>query len=312
MRHLHSRSQMTHADDSAETDVLVANERRDASTDRASCVSRVPSFCAAAWLVVCATLIILFACADAEARRRLTHLHWLPYLLPRTPSWLWDGIHSLASDTNGGMWHYDSMVQPDVVNYVFRAHGAYGSLLDVSCNLGFMLERMARIRPQAHHYGTDVSRKMVAATRERCTQCKAVAPFDLALLANDEDVARAAGAHPLAPGLPATFDLVVVSDVLYFVPFGRWPPYVCRLLPGAWLRASQRRAMTALQRLARREVVFSDHEDNPLVVDFLSANGAVRRPMRRGGRTRSIWTALGTAGTENSAPGGAAAPSTSR
>ena len=167
-----------------------------------------------------------------------------------------------------------------------------------------MLARLEALNPRAQHYGTDVSAAMVAATRVRCAKCAAVVQFDLATLLDADSTSRA-GVQPLARGLPATFDVVVVSDVLYFMPFARLPPVAGRLVPKAWLRASQRRFFDALVRLARRAVVFSDHEDNPLVVDFLAAHGARRacaRPPPRASaptpphrRARCVWTTDGRA-----------------
>ena len=159
-----------------------------------------------------------------------------------------------------------------------------------------MLARLQQANPQAQHYGTDISPTVLALARARCPQCAALAPFDLATLLDDE-IASQAGVQPLAAGLPTAVDLVVVSDVLFYMPYGHLPPALGWLVPAAWLRPSQRQLFDALARLARREVIFSDHEDNPSVVDFLEANGAKRVQLRRHNkaRARSVWTATGRA-----------------
>lgn len=201
--------------------------------------------------VVCSGLMLLLL--PSEARRRAMNLHWLPYILPYTPVWLWDYLHGLAA-TRGGMWRYTSDVQPQLVTYILQAHSGYASLLDVACNMGFMLARLQRARPMARHFGSDISRTMISRARLRCPACAGLVQFDLARLANNESAAAAAGVHPLAPGLPKVVDLLVVSDVLYFMPFGNVPPIFTPLLPASAVRAAQRRLMDALVRLARKEV----------------------------------------------------------
>ena len=214
------------------------------------------------------------------------------------------------------MWRYGPSVQAEVTRYVLERHADYASALDIGCNVGFMLARLqvkpycttnpnvvmlARLQeanPRAQHYGTDISPTVVAAARERCPQCAAVVPFDLAALL-DEETASQAGVRPLAAGLPTAVDVVIVSDVLFYMPYGHLPPALGRLVPSAWLRPSQRRLFDALARLARREVIFSDHEDNPGVIDFLESNGATRVQLRGRNRAsgRSVWTAAGRAPT---------------
>jgi len=229
-----------------------------------------------------------------DARQRLLNLHWMPYVLPRTPASLWDHLHRKGG--NGGIWHYREDVHAEIVRYVHDSHASYASLLDVACNLGFMLASFQRIRPRAAHYGTDVSPLMVTAARRRCPVCNATAAFDLASLALDSAVANDAGSCPLAHGLPASFDLVIVSDVLYYMPFASLPPIFSRVIPSVMLRASQKRLFDALTRLARQEVIFSTHQDNPMVIDFLEANGAVRKlAMSRRGVPLYVWTAAGRA-----------------
>ena len=60
----------------------------------------------------------------------------------------------------------------------------------------------------------------------------------------------------LPASFPTSFDVIIVSDVLYYIPYGGWPPALinARLVPASWLRPAQRRFFTRLQSLARAEV----------------------------------------------------------
>ena len=102
--------------------------------------------------------------------------------------------------------------------------------------------------------------------------------YDLATLVIDEKAARSAGNVSITDEqgrvLPPSYDVVIVSDVLFFMPWAGLPPAANRFVPTSWLRASQKRLFDALTRMAKRVVVFSDHENNPYVVDFLQAMGA--------------------------------------
>ena len=81
----------------------------------------------------------------------------------------------------------------------------------------------------------------------------------------------------LPAAFPTEFDLVVVSDVLYFIAWDGFPPVLCNVLPPTLLRAAHRRFFDALRILASREIIFSDHQGNKCVVDFLRSVGASRR-----------------------------------
>ena len=146
-------------------------------------------------------LLLLVLSLKPETRRRLFRLHWLPYVLPRAPGWLWDFMHWSARH-EGGMWRYGPSVQAEITRYVLERHAGYASALDMGCNEGFMLARLQAANPQAQHYGTDISPTVVAAARTRCPQCAAVVPFDLAALL-DGETASLAGVRPLAAGLLA-------------------------------------------------------------------------------------------------------------
>ena len=105
-------------------------------------------------------LLLLVLSLKPETRRRLFRLHWLPYVLPRAPGWLWDFMHSSARH-EGGMWRYGPSVQAEVTRYVLERHAGYASALDMGCNEGFMLARLQAANPQAQHYGTDISPTVV-------------------------------------------------------------------------------------------------------------------------------------------------------
>lgn len=185
----------------------------------------------------------------------------------------------------GGMWRYNAAtVQTDVTDYVLTHCGNYSTLLDVAVNHGYMINRLQHARPKAEHWGTDISRHMVGAAAVRCERCAGFGTMDLNKL-------------ELPNGFPKAFDVVVVSDVLFFMAWAGLPPAACRVLPSSVLRASQRRFFRSLTRLAIRQVVFSDHEDNPCVVDFLKGVGAVRKPTvaTKHRRARSVWIAKGDA-----------------
>ena len=244
----------------------------DASSRRACCL-----------VVLLATTLIALLRTSPEMRRRAVSGLWLPYVLPansRMRERLWDQIHKTANDSEGGVWHYKPTVHMEVTNYVLRAHRNYSSILDVAVNQGYMLARLARVRPRARHYGSDVSGVMVAAAQKRCPKCK-IMQYDLARLFDE----RGADVLPVA-------DVVIVSDVLNFMPWAGLPAYFSHALPARARRASQRTFWRRLLELARDEVVFSDHQNNPLVVDFLTAMNATRRwPHPH----TPVWTAKGTA-----------------
>ena len=91
--------------------------------------------------IVVLLLSLLLLSLKSETRRRLFRLHWLPYVLPRSPAWLWDFMHWSASH-EGGMWRYGPSVQAEVTRYVLERHAGYASALDMGCNEGFMLARL--------------------------------------------------------------------------------------------------------------------------------------------------------------------------
>ena len=113
---------------------------------------------------------------------------------------------------------------------------------------------------------------MVRRARRRCPQCH-VAVVDAAALA-------------LPDGWPDSYDVVLVSDVLYYIPFAGVPQMVASENRNV---AASKPWFAAVSRLARREVVFSAHQNNPWVRAMLRANGA--QQLSPGG----AWALAGTA-----------------
>ena len=85
---------------------------------------------------------------------------------------------------------------------------------------------------------------------------------------------------------PDSYDVVLVSDVLYYIPFAGVPQMVASENRNV---AASKPWFAAVSRLARREVVFSAHQNNPWVRAMLRANGA--RQLSPGG----AWVLAGTA-----------------
>ena len=98
---------------------------------------------------------------------------------------------------------------------------------------------------------------MVRRARRRCPRCF-VEVFDAATL-------------DLPDGWPVSYDVVLVSDVLYYIPFAGVPQMVASENRNV---AASKPWFAAVANLARREVVFSAHQNNPWVRAMLRANGA--------------------------------------
>jgi len=238
---------------------------------------------------VAAVATCLFAAVLIFAQLGGSSFTWLAYLFPYP--FVWDGIIHNRDNSGGGVWHYNDFVpHPELTCYVMTHHHNRTSLLDVACNAGYMLSRLQEARPKALHFGIDISARMTALARERCPACNIV-QADLSSLQYQQDIGELA---------VSAVDLVLVSDVLYYIPYARWPPLLLngRLVPKSFVRTAQRRFFEHLTSLSREEVVFSDHQSNAAVVDFLRLNGATQLP-RRGG----LWVARGTAPSDEGARG---------
>ena len=97
------------------------------------------------------------------------------------------------------------------------------------------------------------------------------------------------GSFQAPHGFPATFDVVVVSDVLYYIPWGGWMPvlHVLGMVPRFLYRPSQQRFYANLASMARKAVVFSNHQGNRIALDFFHAIGAQK--------IDDVWIVNGTA-----------------
>mmetsp|Transcript_41735 Transcript_41735/g.104152 ORF Transcript_41735/g.104152 Transcript_41735/m.104152 type:complete len:256 (+) Transcript_41735:146-913(+) len=211
---------------------------------------------------------------------------WVVYLLPFGPRHIWDSLHASATN-EGGLWHYEKNVHREFDDYISKTHQDFRSLWDTSCNTGFLLTCLAQKYPEARHYGSDISPLMVNVTKRRCDSRCIVAPFDLFSMQDPDS--------RLPRGFPPAFDLVIVSDVLFYGNWGGLPPLVWQysLLP-SWLVASRRRAFwNRLTHLACSEVLLSNHQKNRAVLRLMVAMGAT--PVLP---DKLIWTAKGTAAHE--------------
>ena len=192
---------------------------------------------------------------------------WLAYVFPTQT--VWDRVHAGGATRH---WREHAGTQAVLVAEINQRHPAYASFLDLGCSRGFILAQLASQRPHAAHYGGDISPRMVRRARRRCPRCF-VEVVDAAALA-------------LPGGWPDSYDVVLVSDLLYYIPYGGLPQVVSS--ENRNVEAS-RPWFAAVSRLARREVVFSAHQNNPWVRAMLRASGA--RQLSPGG----AWVLAGTA-----------------
>ena len=192
---------------------------------------------------------------------------WLAYVFPTQT--VWDRVHKGAATAH---WREHAGTQAVLVAEINQRHPAYASLLDLGCSRGYILAQLASQRPHAAHYGGDISPRMVRRARRWCPRCF-VEVVDAATL-------------DLPDNWPDSYDVVLVSDVLYYIPFAGVPQMVAS--ENRNIEAS-RPWFAAVSRLARREVVFSAHQNNPWVRAMLRASGA--RQLSPGG----AWVLAGTA-----------------
>lgn len=187
---------------------------------------------------------------------------------------MWDAMHSDAekSDQSGGRWHYSESS--------FRTHGlqrymrsvlaeeSNSSVLDVACSVGVDLHLLEGECPDCTLYGSDISRVMVEATEDRCGSCR-VQQFDIGQMQFEN--AR----YDAFAGV-SVFDYVMVSDVLLYIEWGGWKPVwfalcsLCSFFAQGYFRAFA----TNIAALARRQVIFSSHQNNSVALWFFEATGA--------------------------------------
>ena len=203
---------------------------------------------------------------------------------------MWDIVYSTKSAADSTeLWGYtDGMTpHPELVSYI--AAREYDSVLDAACSVGLMIGKLAMLHPDRSHYGTDISTAMAKASAQRCAVCH-VGTFDLSGMQHIETVRRRAP-RGFPREFPTSFDYVYLSDVLYYIAWDGIPPalYHSGLAKDDGESLSQRRFWKRLLALARKEVVFSDHQQNERVVRFLRKMGAEWRAHDR------VWVARGTA-----------------
>jgi|EP00802_Teleaulax_amphioxeia_P020666 hypothetical protein len=217
-------------------------------------------------------VLVLFALLIAleDSFHLSTRRVWLAHVLPQSSD-VWDNIHEQGQKLGeGGVFGYGNWLknQPSI-RYLLR-QPKYARLADMSSSVGIILATLQESNPGAEHFGSDISRVMVNATQQRCRQCH-VAQFDVGRFQAPEGEAV-----PYA--FPGTFDYVLVEDVLYYIAWGGWPPFVLRICEPCRRMAltHQKRWLDRVKALTRRKVVISAHQENPIVVDMLRALGATQ------------------------------------
>lgn len=214
---------------------------------------------------------------------------WICYLFPGS-RFLWDSAQNVHVDSGqnhgAGVWNYSSNVHMEITDYIDLFLHQHNSVWDVSCNYGFMLQRLIANRPQVKYYGSDVSQAMVDRTAQRCPAATTF-PLDLHVFAKGP-VARSHDDQPerslaqleqhatTEPQILPVADIIIVSDVLYYIGFGGWAPIFFQMgaVPYAWLERPFRLFADGLAAQARCFIVFSNHQNNPLALKFFKTVGA--------------------------------------
>jgi hypothetical protein len=214
---------------------------------------------------------------------------WLAHVLAQSPE-IWDNIHEEGQKLGeGGVWGYDLRLKDKPSVRFLQTAPKYDRLADMSSSIGIVLSTLQELNPAADHFGSDISRVMVNQTKQRCKKCL-VAQFDLG------NFQRPAG-EVVPYVFPGTFDYVLVEDVLYYIAWGGWPPFLLRICEPCRRMAltHQRRWMQRVKAITRRKVIFSDHQKNPIVVDMLMGLGATFQ--------QGVYLINGTAGVGDGTAG---------
>ena len=200
---------------------------------------------------------------------------WLAYVLPLRP--LWDAVHAGGATRH---WREHAATQAVLVAEINQRHPAYASLLDLGCSR----RAVASSRGKKGCFFAARQKAQARALRRR-HQSKDGPPR----ATNLSPVSRRRSSTPRNSPCrrwPDSLDVVLVSDVLYYIPFAGVPQMVASENRNV---AASRPWFAAVSRLARREVVFSSHQNNPWVRAMLRAAGA--RQLSPGG----AWALAGTA-----------------
>ena len=192
---------------------------------------------------------------------------WMAWL--RSSPKVWDDIHRGGLDREGGIWDYtrSQLRHSGPILYLkdkMRAGENPSSIWDVACNVGFHLLEVESMYPGAQLFASDISHVMVEETERNCKRCHADV-FDMGSLIEDE--------APLLPFGNRTFSTILLSDVVYYVPFGGYAPIVLRQCQ--WCRntqavlSAQKRLIDRLVDVTEKEIIISWHENNEVVVDMM-------------------------------------------
>jgi len=251
-------------------------------------------------------LVLVLVCVFLESLDPRT-TGGLAYVFPSRE--VWDRAHSKADQRQqaGGIWHYNithHQKAPEV-EYI-NQQPEFESLADLSCNLGMHADAILENRtapgvPRPSIYCTDISLKVLDVGRRDgyCPDCKRGA-LDISVFADADAFRLHADKMQRAFGtFRPRFDYVLVSDVLLYVPWGGWPPWmvqgkvicekllkmrdewlslcseIVKKLPG--VAEAQRRFVSNLLSVTRREIVFSNNQHNFGVVAFFENVGALCR-----------------------------------
>jgi len=176
---------------------------------------------------------------------------------------IWDNIHQEGRKLGeGGVWGYgDWLKDKESLKYLLT-QPKYDRLADISSSVGIVLSTLQERNPEAEHFGSDISEVMVNQTKQRCKKCH-VAQFDISQFQRPEG-------EVVPYAFPGTFDYVLVEDVLIYIAWGGWPPFLLRVceLCRRMVLTHQKRWLQRVKAITRRTVIFSDHQGNPIVADM--------------------------------------------
>lgn len=174
-----------------------------------------------------------------------------------------------------------------LVEFIEGRHPDYDSVWDVACNLGVVLKHLDIKHPNRRHVGSDISSVMVNATRSECLNC----------IVEAFDVAQLQYADHSPHGFPNEVDVIIVADVMYYISWGGWPPIGNWLYPSFMVSGYQTRLLQHLTRRARKEVIFTNHQNNEGVHRFFREMGIspVRFNSSFSEKPISFWVVKGSA-----------------
>lgn len=216
---------------------------------------------------------------------------WLLYFFSDNVA-MWDWVHKKgeARFGAGGIWHYGDWMKQNRAN-VYLQHQIKADLkdssqdtlriLDVSCSVGIVLADLRdkistadAASSRVEIYGSDISHVMANASAKRCASCH-VAQYDIGRLQRDDRSEDGSAVYDAFAPDVTEFDYVLVSDVLYYIGWGGWMPIVlkycsyCRQFKS--VQSAYKRFAKNIQSITRKQVIFSNHQSNPIIIDFFKA-----------------------------------------